>query len=196
MMNSVVQQIAGEKLLIPLNYWHWGVCLHSSSTVSEWVWEFSIFCPFQWHGAGIELTGDEGNDIDIIRPTCGWLCQIRTWPWWQRSFHMDTSLGRITCLFLSGWAPRHFAEQPKNMLFPAAISFYSGTFAQTGMLAFQTWVPLFLSLRGTLHSGPCAVSQQCSGVGAFSSLNHAPIGHLQHMEFIPLHALFTSIQHQ
>lgn len=27
-------------------------------------------------------------------------------------------------------------------------------------------------------------------------LNHFPVGHMQHMEFILLHALFTLIQHQ
>lgn len=81
-------------------------------------------------------------------------------------FYMDTSLGRITCLLLSGLATLLSSLKICCFLFP--ISFYLGTFAQTGMLAFQTRVPLFVSLCRALHSGPCAVSQQCSGVGGFS----------------------------
>lgn len=96
--SSVLQQIAGWKLLIPLNYWHSGLCLYSSGSVTEWVWEFSIFSPFQWQRAGVELTGDEVNDIDIIRPTFGCLCQKCARPRWQRSvlitrsYHMPFSL--------------------------------------------------------------------------------------------------------
>ncbi len=63
--------------------------LLSSSPVIEWVWEFSISSLFQWQ-AGVELMGDEGNDIDIIRPTCSWLCQMCTGAQWQRSFYTDT----------------------------------------------------------------------------------------------------------
>lgn len=44
-------------------------------------------------------------------------------------------------------------KEKKKKLSPVAISFYLGTFAQTGMLACKTWAPLFLSLCGTLHPG-------------------------------------------
>lgn len=71
-----------------------------------------------------------------------------------RCAHSLSDRDLFTRLPLPGLAPRHFAAQPKNMLFPLAISFYLGAFAQTGRLAFQTWVPLFfLSLCGALHSG-------------------------------------------
>lgn len=51
-----------------------------------------------------------------------------------------------------------FAKQPKNMLFPVAISFYLGTFAKTGMLACQTWVPLFCPCVGHCIQALCCVT--------------------------------------
>ncbi len=89
---------------------------------------------------------------------------------------MDTSLGRITCLLLSGLATLLKSLKICCFLFP--ISFYLGTFTQTGLLAFQTWVPLFLSLCGALHSGPCAVLHSSEAVQPESLLfwPHAAYG--------------------
>lgn len=55
----------------------------------------------------------------------------------------DRDLPSSHAFFLYGFSPRHFAERPKNRLFPAAISFYLGTVAPKTMLVFQTRVPLF-----------------------------------------------------
>lgn len=44
---------------------------------------------------------------------CAALCQMCTWPG-DRYFHMDISLGRTTCLFLSGFTPHHFAKRKKK----------------------------------------------------------------------------------
>lgn len=169
--------IVGNKLLLPLNYWHRGLCLYSSGTVIEWVWEFSIFSLFRRQWVGIELTADEVNDIDIIRPTFGWLCQMCTRPWWQRSF-------LITSFFC--------VVSPLTTLLNSLkmCCFLLQLVSIWGQLSFRHGCH-FLSLCETLHSGPCAVSQQRCGVGAFSSLTH-----MLHMEVLRLHVLFTLLQQQ
>lgn len=183
--DGLVIHCRGKRLHSPeISDTEWAV-FYSSSSVIEWAWKFSASRSFQWQGAGVELTGDEGNDIDIIRPMCGWLCQTCT------SSVTDLFVTWSSHMFLSVRA-HHFAEQPKNIQFPVAIS-YLGTCAQTGSLAIQTWVPLFCP-----YVGHCIQAHVLchSVVGGLSKLNHSPVGHVQHMEFIELHALFTLIQHQ
>lgn len=86
-----------------------------------------------------------------------------------------------------------FAEQPKNMPFPVAISVYLGAIRSDRDVGLSdTAATCFVPVRGALHAGPGAVSQQR---GAVCSLNHSsPVGHTQHMfipEFILLCALFA-----
>lgn len=85
-------------------------------------------------------------------------------------------------------APHHFAKKPKNTLLPAAISFYLGTDKDVNISNTDS---TFLSLCVMLYSGPCSVSLQSRVTVVFSSLNHSPLGHMQHMFFTPLHALFA-----
>lgn len=80
-------------------------------------------------------------------------------------------------MLCSVWA-QVFAEQPKNTQFPVAISFYLWTFCSDRDVSLSDMGATFFVLGGVTAFSPCAVSQQCSGVADFGSLNHSPIGHM------------------
>lgn len=130
-----------------------------------------------------------GQVEELTGHMCDWLCQMCTCPPWQIFSH-----GHITwsCLFVSGLTT--LLNSLKISCFLLQLASIWGQLCRQG--CFRHGYHFFVLVWGNAFRSLCCVTAVCGAVGGFSRLSHSPDGHMQHMEFILLHALFTLIQHQ
>lgn len=172
----------------PLILWHWAMCLYSSSTGTDWMWEFSI---------SSRLTDGEPTSIwhrwrkrywhyqvNLRLPNVVSVTDLFTWIFYIP--HPLVTLHFSPCVCSPLWADSTFISP-----LPVAISFYLEAIDVNLSAKSATYLSVWAAV---LQSGPCAaVSQKRSHVEVLA-VCHSPAGKATYGD-IDLHALLTLISH-
>lgn len=158
----------------PLILWHWAMCLYSCSTECG----SSPFPAASVTGSPRPSDTDGGNDIDIIRSTCG--CQ--TWSQWQILDILSPPAPHV-CSPLS-------ADSTFISPLPVAISIYLEVTDINLSAKSATYLSMWVAV---LQSGPCAAaSQQRSYVEDLAAC-HFPAGKSTYGHTWPAHPTYPHI---
>lgn len=155
----------------PLILWHWAMCLYSSNTGTDWVWEFSISSRLSdreptsiWHRRRKRYWHYQ---VNLQLPNVVSVTDLFTWTFYSFFTPLVTShFSPCVCSPLS-------ADSTFISPLPVAISFHLEVTDVNLSAKSATYLSMWAAV---LQSGPCAaVSQQRSYVEVLAAC-HSPAG--------------------